>query len=459
MKLKFLTLICVITLLTIPTFAQSYGIIGSVLTTDIRAYINGSEIPAYNVNGNMVIVGSDLRNYGFDVVYDNNARTSNVSYSGNGTWNPLSVVSGNDYSIGEKVMDVYDTDITVLLNGMPVTSYNVDGRMAFKFSELKIYGDYYYDNGTRTTNLWIDSDNFPIISQDTSKPMIFTDKTYLNLENKSEVVTCTLLNWETIEYEIDDNSIISCEWGEWNSDTIPLSIIPISSGQTYVKIYPQGYSDTVIIHVSVNMKNEMSEQHVHTYTTTIVAPKCLSGGYTTYSCICGYSYTADQTPAIGHTEVIDTAVPATPHSTGLTEGSHCSICGKVILKQKIIPKDTSSLVNNTTLSLVNNLSQEYSYVASQLYTRCKIEEYDYDVSYSYGDKVKLDISIFLKKTEQGKNNLNNLKLNYTLYHNGVAVKSSIITILNAEFDTLYESKIYYTGTSGDYTIKFDSVRY
>lgn len=156
------TTICVLILLTLTIHAQSFGIIGSVLTTDIRAYINGYEIPAYNVDGNMVIIGSDLRNYGFNVVYDNSTRTSKVSYSsGNGNFDPIINTSSNYNSVGTKIMDVYDTDIIVVVNGTPVTSYNVDGQMAFRFSELQIYGTYYYDNEARSTNLWIDENNLP----------------------------------------------------------------------------------------------------------------------------------------------------------------------------------------------------------------------------------------------------------------------------------------------------------
>ncbi len=41
---------------------------------------------------------------------------------------------------------------------------------------------------------------------------------------------------------------------------------------------------------------------------------------------------------IDHTVVIDEAVAATTTSTGLTEGSHCSVCGEVIVWQYEVPK-------------------------------------------------------------------------------------------------------------------------
>lgn len=135
---------------------QQNGIIGSVVTTDIKAYINGAEIPAYNVDGNMIIIGADLRSYGFDVVYDDTVRTSSVFLSaGGGTWNPIIITTDDSPAVGTEIMSVYETDITMLVNGTPVTGYNVDGRMAFRFAELAVFGSYYYDNENRSTNLWI----------------------------------------------------------------------------------------------------------------------------------------------------------------------------------------------------------------------------------------------------------------------------------------------------------------
>ena len=130
-------------------------VIGSVLTTDIKAYINGCEVPSYNIDGNIVVVGQDLRSYGFNVVYDNNTRTSFVSYDGSGTWTPIAPSIENSQSIGTKVMDVYQSDISVSVNGNKVACYNVGGKMAFRFAELKVFGNYSYDNETRSVNLWV----------------------------------------------------------------------------------------------------------------------------------------------------------------------------------------------------------------------------------------------------------------------------------------------------------------
>lgn len=135
---------------------QQDGVIGSVVTTDIKAYINGAEIPAYNVDGNMIIIGADLRSYGFDVVYDNTDRTSSVSLSTyGGTWDPIIITADDSLEVGTEIMSVYETDITMLVNGTPVTGYNVEGRMAFRFAELAVFGLYYYDNENRSTNLWV----------------------------------------------------------------------------------------------------------------------------------------------------------------------------------------------------------------------------------------------------------------------------------------------------------------
>lgn len=71
---------------------------------------------------------------------------------------------------------------------------------------------------------------------------------------------------------------------------------------------------------------------------TVVTPaNCLQVGTIRYSCIhCGTSY-LETYAALEHNVVLDAAVAATCTTTGLTEGSHCSLCSQVFTAQEEIP--------------------------------------------------------------------------------------------------------------------------
>lgn len=72
----------------------------------------------------------------------------------------------------------------------------------------------------------------------------------------------------------------------------------------------------------------------HVYKRTVVAAGCETDGYTLVECMeCHDSFREGYVGAKGHTIVTDKAVAATCTTAGKTEGSHCSVCGKVIKAQ------------------------------------------------------------------------------------------------------------------------------
>ena len=279
-----------------------------------------------------------------------------------------------------------------------------------------------------------------------------TSTTYdITLEYDSYNAYITMMGYGTIVYDIDDTSVVSCEWGDWDGDVIPLTFIPVSSGNTVVTVYVEDTNESICINVEVI-------KHTHDYSNTLVNPTCTEQGYTLYSCDCGYSYRDDDIKANGHTEVIVQGVEPTLTSTGLTDGKYCSVCQKVLVKQETIPMLELTPADETTFELTNKLSETYGYYNSRLqaYTKCKIDSVDCEIVNSSGGKVTLKIKLLVEKTYQGDYSLDNLKFDYTIYRNGVAVKSSFVTILHTEFGILYETTITYTGEAGEYTMKCES---
>lgn len=107
--------------------------------------------------------------------------------------------------------------------------------------------------------------------------------------------------------------------------------------------------------------------HTHSYTSSITkAATCTATGVRTFSCSCGNSSYTEVIPAKGHTAVTDPAVAATCTETGLTAGSHCSVCGATITAQNTIPAKGHDFGNWSTV-------KEATYTETGLKQReCKV---------------------------------------------------------------------------------------
>ena len=79
-----------------------------------------------------------------------------------------------------------------------------------------------------------------------------------------------------------------------------------------------------------------STAHVHQFGQwiTVTEATCTEAGEKTRRCACGDAET-QSIEIIPHTEVVDPAVAATCQATGLTEGSHCSVCETILVAQTV----------------------------------------------------------------------------------------------------------------------------
>lgn len=72
--------------------------------------------------------------------------------------------------------------------------------------------------------------------------------------------------------------------------------------------------------------------------TSRIDATCTTEGKISYVCdVCQVARKEEILPALGHMIVKETGVAATCTKDGLTEGSHCSVCGEVLEEQKTVP--------------------------------------------------------------------------------------------------------------------------
>ena len=92
---------------------------------------------------------------------------------------------------------------------------------------------------------------------------------------------------------------------------------------------------------------------LHNYNASILADAaCEKAGTREYTCtICGNSY-MEEIPATGHTVEIDPEVAAACETAGITEGSHCRVCGKVLVEQTVIPATGHTPVTDDAVCLL-----------------------------------------------------------------------------------------------------------
>lgn len=91
------------------------------------------------------------------------------------------------------------------------------------------------------------------------------------------------------------------------------------------------------------------KEHVYNSGTVTKKATCEDEGEKVYSCReCGHEK-IQVIPAQGHSIVMDKAIAPSNTKDGVTEGKHCSVCGKIIIKQEVIPAIGNAATPHPTL--------------------------------------------------------------------------------------------------------------
>ena len=137
---------------------------------------------------------------------------------------------------------------------------------------------------------------------------------------------------------------LGIEYGDEVMFGVYVVAYPESNSTTYVKSKKSINSNFSIFIITDNSIE--CTQHIAGIDPSIEAT-CTYTGLTegSHCSVCGEVLVAQEViPAKGHTEVIDAAVAPTQTQTGLTEGSHCSVCGEILVAQEVVPPDPESTI-------------------------------------------------------------------------------------------------------------------
>ena len=218
-----------------------------VMPTDIRAFVDGYEIPAYNIRDKLGIVAEDLRGYGFNVVWNGEARTLSISKKDGGVSAPI-----DDIRYNSKKLPVYSTDIVTYIDGAVVESFNIDGETVIFFSEISKYGTSLYDNDCRASFFSVAPQSFAKKTIEAlPKKIIHAGGEIGGMlgSNSLEALDATYQKgYRVIEMDFvlssDGHPVCLHDWSSYYSDSI--TSLPISKAEfENVKIFNQYTSVTL----------------------------------------------------------------------------------------------------------------------------------------------------------------------------------------------------------------------
>lgn len=151
--------LAIICTMSIPASATKSNVAGYLYSTDIRAFINGVEVPSYNIGGKTVVVIEDiLMEESNQYLYDDASRSLALF-----SLNPSYLVEdkgANNHKPGNIAGRIYETDIKMRIYDVVIPTYNIGTKTAVAIEDLGCDGDfspfggrYFWNEEKRTISL------------------------------------------------------------------------------------------------------------------------------------------------------------------------------------------------------------------------------------------------------------------------------------------------------------------
>ena len=287
-------------------------------------------------------------------IVGNETGTVDICYSTTDSIAPESETVTNAYYLSDSETDTLDGT-----TAMTETQFN-EGQVAYLLNGGETTGDLVWGQNVDGEG---DKDAYPVFNGEIvyqNQTGGCTEDTYVyEYSNESKDAVITHVNGEPAK---ENEVAATCE-ADGRYDTVVRCTVcnePQSTVSTVIPALGHDYEGAITTPASCEAdgvttytcKNDSS----HTYTEAIPATghtegtpvvenevknSCLgAGSYDTviYCSVCGKELSRETTTvdAAGHTEVIDAAVAPSCTNTGLTAGSHCSVCNAVIVAQEVV---------------------------------------------------------------------------------------------------------------------------
>ena len=130
-----------------------------IAATNMRTFIDGDEVPTFAyTNGGAYIIAEDLKDYGYDLYWDDSAKTLNVYRNTEKPNTPIPMESYRRAQKGAKCFDISSQPVSVRLwygdsYYQPGLVHNLNGYIAICVDELKCLGNFSWNGATETIHI------------------------------------------------------------------------------------------------------------------------------------------------------------------------------------------------------------------------------------------------------------------------------------------------------------------